>query len=265
MSKPETLINLAAIALASSFVVINQLPKLQRQTDSNTAAASQLAVKQEQAKLAAIARLPRSGFGFNNLIANWAFLSFLQYFGDDQARVSHGTGYGLSGAYFDQIIGRDPRFLSSYIYLTSSVSIFAGQPQKSVDLISYGTNFLQPELQPLAYNAWRYKGTDQLLFLGQTLAASKSFLTAAEWAERANLAATSLPEVKGAAEVSRQTAAFLATNPDSRSARINGWVLVLSNAADQKTRAVAIAELDKLGMVVEFNQDRGFSLKSKSE
>ncbi|MDX1976805.1 MAG: hypothetical protein SFT94_03950 [Pseudanabaenaceae cyanobacterium bins.68] len=260
----RTLINLAAIALSGIYVVSSQLPKLRQQTNNDPRAAAELAVKQEQARLAAIARLPQSGFGFNNLIANWAFLSFLQYFGDDQARGTHGTGYGLSAAYFDQIIRRDPRFLSSYIYLSSSVSIFAGQPQKSVDLIKYGSQFLQPELQPLAYTVWRFKGIDQLLFLGDTAAARQSFLTAAEWAERATFRGDELPGIENAAARSRETAAFLATNPDSRSARINGWALVLSSAADQKTRAVAIAELDKLGIRVEFNQDGNFSLKSKS-
>ena len=33
-------------------------------------------------------------FGFDNLIADWTFLKFLQYFGDDEARDV--TGYDLA-------------------------------------------------------------------------------------------------------------------------------------------------------------------------
>jgi hypothetical protein len=257
------LINLAAIVLFAAIALALQFPKLNQKVSGQSAVSDRLLVKQEETRLNATSNLPKRGFGYNNLIANWTFLSFLQYFGDDVARVRHQTGYSLSPKYFQIIINRDPRFLSSYIYLSTSVSIFAAQPQLTVDLINNGVKYLSPELNPLSYTAWRRKGTDEMLFLGQPLAASKSFSTAAEWADRAKFVGNELPETKLVAESSRQTAAFLRSNPNSRAARINGWAFILSSAIDRKTTEIAVIELDRLGITVNFRQDGSFGLIKK--
>ena len=47
-------------------------------------------------------------FGFDNLIADWYFLGFLQYFGDQEIRQE--TGYQVSPDFFRIILDRDPRF-----------------------------------------------------------------------------------------------------------------------------------------------------------
>jgi hypothetical protein len=258
-----SLINLVAIILFGAVALALQFPKLNQKISGQSVEGDQVLAKQEEARLNATSLIPKRGFGFNNLIANWTFLSFLQYFGDDVARTQNKTGYVLSPKYFQIIINRDPRFLSSYIYLSTSVSIFAAQPQMSVDLISYGVKFLSPESQPYSYTVWRRKGTDQMLFLGETLPASKSFLTAAEWVDRAKFVGDVLPETKMVAESSRQTAAYLQTNPNSKAARINGWGLILSSAIDRKTADIAVAELDKLGITVKFTEDGRFSMIKK--
>jgi hypothetical protein len=46
---------------------------------------------------------------------------------------------------------------------------------------------------------------------------------------------------------SRQTAQFLATNPDSRRARVGAWYNILTNAIDDRTRQFAAKQIQALG------------------
>ncbi|NJL40834.1 MAG: hypothetical protein HC899_31925 [Leptolyngbyaceae cyanobacterium SM1_4_3] len=101
---------------------------------------------------------------------------------------------------------------------------------------------LSPRVPDKAFFVWRYKGTDELLFLGDSQAAQRSFETAAEWAS-----IYSDPESQAAAQVSQQTAEYLASNPESRSAQIAAWVMVLGNAFDDNTRRYAISQIEALG------------------
>jgi hypothetical protein len=71
-------------------------------------------------------------FGYNNIIANWVYLNFVQYFGDDEVRAK--TGYSLSPEYFEVILGRDPRFIPAYLSLSTSTSMYAGMPERSIKL-----------------------------------------------------------------------------------------------------------------------------------
>jgi hypothetical protein len=249
-----------AIALLGATVVGLQIPKLKQKLTGQSAESDRQWVVQEGAKLKAMKLIPARGFGFNNLISSWTFLSFLQYFGDDIARAKHRTGYSLSPDYFGIIINRDPRFINSYIYLSTSVTIFAAQPKQAVEFFGIGLKALVPEIQNQAYTVWRRKAVDQLLFLGDTPAARQSYLKTAEWAERAKFNAVDLAETKIIAQVSRQTADFLSRNPDSKAARINGWSYILGTAVDRKTAELAIAELNKLGIEVEAKENGQFGI-----
>lgn len=208
-----------------------------------TATEAQAQANRTQANLALVQKMP--ALGFNNLIADWSFLQFLQYFGDEPAR-SH-TGYRLSPEFFEIIVNRDPRFTQVYPFLSSSVSLYAGQPEKSVALMAQGLKSLSPDA-PQAYYLWRYKATDELLFLGQPQAARQSYLKAAEWAR-----ASSDPGSDQVAVISEKTAEFLAKNPNSKQAQVNAWLMVLSNAPDQPTRELAISRIQQLGGQVSIN------------
>ena len=186
------------------------------------------------------------------MIANFTFLQFLQYFGDDMARNNFQTGYSLSPLYFANIIDRDPRFLSSYLYMSSSVSMFAGLPKDAIDLYSKGLKSLNPDQQPSAYTVWRYKATDQLLFLGDGKGARDSYLQAAAWGDRASLSGKKLVEdPKLVAEFSRQSAKWLEEDRDLTKAQIAAWSMVLKNVVDKKTFQIIAQEVDKLGMKIE--------------
>jgi hypothetical protein len=205
-----------------------------------------------QSNLDLLFKLPK--LGFENLIANGSFLSFIQYFGDDVARQS--TGYSVTPSFFKVIVSRDPLFLGMYPYLSSSVSLFAGQPQQTVSLLEQGLRSIPPQLQPDAYFLWQSKGTDELLFLGRNSAAQASYEKAAEWASR-----SSDPQIQSIAKRSRQTAQFLAANPDSRQARVASWFNILTNAIDDSTRQFAVQQITALGGKVSVTEQGALQVK----
>lgn len=232
------------VILFSIIAIIGlQLPQLNQIINkSKTASIEELRreVAAEKIRLDLIQKIP--DLGFSNLIADWTLLSFLQYFGDDVARDR--TGFELSPNYFEIIVDRDPHFLKSYLFLSTSISLFAGEPEKAIALMAKGLKSLTPE-QPGAYYVWRYKGTDELLFLGDSKKAERSFAKAAEWARE-----FSDPESQNIAELSRKTAEFLADDPDLNSAQERAWAMVLVNSlntGDERTQKRIIERIEAQG------------------
>ncbi len=223
-------------------ICLLQVPQLNKLTaKSKTASLKELKkeVEAEKLRLQMLQKVP--DFGFDNIFADWVFLGFTQYFGDDSARQL--TGYALSPDYFEIIVDRDPRFREAYLFLSASSSLYAAMPERAVALMEKGLKFLKPQDPPQSYYIWRYKGTDELLFLGNTQAARKSFEKAGEWAS-----VYSDPESKIIAEISRQTSEYLARNPNSKIAQVNAWLMVLTNPIiDKQTRQIAISRIEGLG------------------
>lgn len=203
-------------------------------------------IQQEELQLNILQQMP--SFSYDNLIANWAYLKFLQYFGDDEVRER--TGYSLSPEYFEVILKRDPKFLTAYLSLSSSTSIYAAMPERTIALMEEGLKSLSPKVPEKSYYIWRYKGIDELLFLGNAQAAQKSFETAANWASEYKDEESQL-----VAFTSQKTAEFLSRNPDSKYAQIATWAMVLGNPVDQQTRKRAIIAIEKLGGEVITNPD----------
>ena len=231
---PTIIITIVAIASLQ----LPQLNRLTKRDETTSPKALQQAVDKENLRLNLLQKTPT--FGFNNLVANWTFLNFLQYFGDDEARKV--TGYNLNPKYFEIIINRDPRFLGAYISLSNSISMYAAMPEKSVALMTQGLKSMSPQFPPQSYYVWRYKAIDELLFLGDAQAARQSFEKAAEWAS-----AYSDQESKNVANISRKTAAFLARNPKSKTAQVAAWTMILSNTTDPRTQKIAIDRIEALG------------------
>jgi hypothetical protein len=195
--------------------------------------------KQTQASLQLLSKLPT--FGFDNLVSDWSFLNFLQYFGDDQARPQ--TKYRITPDFFRVIVDRDPRFLAIYPYLSASVSLYGGQPAQSVRLLQQGIKSIPPSMQAEAYFLWHAKATDELLYLDRTQDARRSYEMAASWASQSND-----PQMQDISQRSRQTALFLSSNPDSRRARVGAWYGILSNdLIDAPNRQYAANQIKALG------------------
>lgn len=246
-------------ALCIGAIVVLQLPLLKKLTNkaqTDSVADINKELESEKIRLTVLQKLP--SFGFRNVIADWTFINFAPYFGDDEARAK--TGYSLSPEYFEVIINRDPYFLDAYRFLSSSTTLYAGMPERTVTIMEKGLKSLSPQVPKNSYYIWRYKGTDELLFLGDSQAAKQSFETAAKWADT-----YSDKDSKYIAQLSYQTAQFLAENPNSKSAQVNAWSLVLNNAFDNRVRKIAISRIQALGGKVSITPDGQLKVQPPKE
>ncbi|BBD69940.1 hypothetical protein NIES4072_27240 [Nostoc commune NIES-4072] len=218
-----------------------QFPQLQKLINSNRSESLETLEKEirsEDIRLNFLKTMP--SFGYDNFIADLVYLNFLQYFGDDEVRDK--TGYSLSPKYFEIILERDPRFLAAYRSLSISTSLYAAMPERAIALSEKGLKSLSPSVPEKSYYVWRYKGVDELLFLGNAKAAEQSFATAANWASN-----FSDSESQMIAHTSQKTAEFLSRNPNSKYAQIATWAIVLNNQVDERTQKRAIKEIEALG------------------
>jgi len=197
----------------------------------------------EKTQLNTLTQAPTSGF--DNLIADWAYYRFLQYFGDKPARRE--TGYSLLPEYLEVIAKKDPRFVEAFRYLAPVSSIYAGRPQETVRWLELALEDLSPQIS-LSYLVWVHKAHDELLFLGDAAAASHSYQMAANWASTSDS-----PIRQRSAQNLQQAAEFLAKNPDSSLSRIASWGMVLRHTADPEIQQVAIEEIEQLGGTVNIN------------
>lgn len=196
------------------------------------------ATEQEKLRLQLLKQSP--SFGFDNLLGDWVFLNFLQYYGDDEARSK--TGVGLSPEYFDIITRRDPRFTAAYIFLSGSVSHQLGKPDLAIAMMKRGTDALSPKFDEEAFQVWRFKALDQLLLLGDTPGAIQSFDKAADWTRE-----TSYAEIE---PILRGTADYLRSEPNSKPVRVMAWGSVYEQAiatGDKQTATRAKQEILALG------------------
>lgn len=213
------------------------------------------AEQQESIRLQMLKQTPT--FGFDNVIADWTFLNFLQYYGDTPVREK--TGYSLSPEYFDIITLRDPRFVDMYLFLSGTVSYQLGKPELAIQLMDRGTTALSPQIHPKAFQVWRFKGLDQLLLLGDAPGSIKSHEMAAEW-------------VKGTPDadlepIFRQIVDFLRKDPNSVPVRLQSWATIYSQAVqvkDKQTQLRAQQEVEKLGWELQII-DGQLKLKEKAK
>ncbi len=190
-------------------------------------------------------------FGFNNLLADWVFLSFIQYFGDTKAREA--TNYELCPIYFGVVINQDPRFADAVNYLDVCTSIFAGYPKESIGYMQKSLSAMKPKMKAVTlrpYYIWRSLGIAQLLFLGQPLLAAESYKTAIQWAKFYDD-----PMSQQFINNTQQSVDFLKTNPDSRLAQIGAWASILSNNPDERMLKRVTKEVEALGGKVEISAD----------
>lgn len=244
--KPTILI--LALGGAVSALQIPQLNATAQKVPADQQAAQLTA---QAANLKLLKMVPAAGF--DNVLADWTFLQFLQYFGDDDARAA--TDYALSPDFFDAALTHDPYYRYFYLFLSGSSTGYAGMPEKTVSIMEQGLKHLGPQQPADSYYIWRYKGTDELLFLGDGKAAQQSYATAADWASQ-----SSYPGAQQTAQVSQQTAQYLASNPTSKLAQINAWASILTTALDEATQQRAVEHIRDLGGDVIVGEDGGIRI-----
>ncbi len=232
---------LAVLIFGFTGIAYLQQSKLKPQENPTTKAEYLQQEKLEKLQLDFLKVFP--ALGFENVLADWIYLRFIQYFGDGEAREN--TGYSLSPDYFTAVVDRDPKFVDAHLKLAASTSIFAGEPQITIQLLDKSLQSVPVKLVSASYRPyylWVYKGIDELLFLGDTEAAKKSYITASQWAKTYDDSAS-----QGLAERTQATAQFLAKNPRSIIAQIGAWSMVLSSTSDTKTQQRALIEIKGLG------------------
>jgi tetratricopeptide (TPR) repeat protein len=223
-----------------------QLATLKHQTKSLSKADLQREEAKTRVQLALVKALP--SFGFKNIVADWYFIDFLQYFGDGEVRSQ--AGYGAAVDYFDVILDRDPWFIMGYYYLSNTASLYAGQPDRSVEIMDRGLKSFSPLVPDRGYYVWRMKAVDELLFLDKVPEAKQSMLMAAGWARQ-----NPDEESQRVAQISQATASHLARNPNSKQAQFDAWNMVLSSAVDETAIKRAIAAIRSLGGKVTIGVD----------
>ena len=204
----------------------------------------------ENAQVELLKNMP--AFGFDNMLANWAMLQFIQYYGDGDARRE--TGYGLSPDFMEIVTKNDPKFVRAYLMMSVASSLNAGKPERTIEIMNKGLAKLSPDVTD-AYFVWLYKGVDELLFLGDIPAAKKSNQMAADWAK---IAGNEFIE-----KSARGTVKFLETNPDSRAPRVGAWMLVWINSQDEETRKLAKENIEKLGGKLVINNNQVMAIPPK--
>jgi hypothetical protein len=255
---PTLFVQVGCILGAFAVVVYLQTPQLAslKQRKSLTKAVLGQQEAQLKAQLSIAKTLPT--FGFDNLVADWHFIDFIQYFGDTEVRAK--AGYGASMEYFEAMLDRDPRFLYAYFYLSSTGSLYAGQPEKSVSLMNSGLKSLSPKVPDRGYYIWRLKAVDELLFLGKIPDARNSMLTAANWARQ-----SSTTEGQNVARLSQGTAAYLARNPNSKQAQFDAWNMVLGAAVDDFVIKRAIVGIRSTGGKVTISPSGEFKVEAPAK
>ncbi len=251
-SKLKIALWLGSVGLSCLSLQWSALKSLTADIENQSVQQEQIALKVKKSELLALSKMPAVGFG--NLVANWTFLDFLQYFGDEKTQATE--GYELAASYFEPIVAHDPYYRQFYLFLSGSSSAYAATPQETISLMDKGLAKLSPNEPADSYYVWRYKGVDELLFLGDGQAAQKSFETAANWAEASQDPASEL-----FAQLSSQTAQYLSSNPNSEAAQINAWSSVLTTALDNATRERAVAQIQALGGDVVFSEDGGIKIE----
>lgn len=209
----------------------------------------------EKLQLDIFNNIPSLGYG--NIIADWLYLQFIQYFGDSSARET--IGYSLSDEYFLAIAERDPRFVDAFTKLDSAAAIFAGEPQNAVKALEKSLETIPIKLRATViqpYYLWINKGIDELLFLGDAESAHHSYTMAAKWAEEYNT-----PESLRTAQRMRGTAKFLEDNPGSKISQIGAWTMVLSSTNDQRTQTRALQEIQALGGEITVAPDGNLNIR----
>ncbi|MGV2831470.1 hypothetical protein [Myxosarcina sp. GI1(2024)] len=246
VSNPIKLISSLLLSAAlSSGIVLLQKPRVDLENKFTNEDYQRLE-EREKATASLLKQLP--SFGYDNLIADWAYLKFLVYFGDTEARDI--TGYAATPDYFETVVKNDPRFIKAYFPMSPATSVFAGRPELSTNLIEKGLQKITPQTSPDSYFLWIYKAVDEVLFLGDSQAAKNSYEMAAKWADIVND-----DRSKAVGNRAKVMAKFLKDKPNSIEAQIGSWFQLLTNARDKATRQKAINNIEALGGEITITPD----------
>lgn len=176
--------------------------------------------------------------GFRNLLADWYWLQYVQYFGDSDGRRS--SGYGYAAAYLELITALNPQFLFAYTQANHAVAEAMGEPERAVRFLEAGAR-----RNPGRPDALAMPGTWYLY----RLAGSVVFRHFRDYRRAGELFARAASEPGAPAVMKENAAAFFAAAND-RERAIGLWLEFLRLAPTEAMRAEARRHLGELGVDV---------------
>ena len=226
------------LSAVSPFIVLAGIVVLQAQEYKKSVRklnrADFLAQEQEQARLVNWQQHSPS-LGFDNLKANWSYLDFVQYFGDESARET--IGYQLVPEYFETLTAIDPRFTQAYLNLSVANSMYAGNPETTIALMEEVLDSVDPESENAAY-LWTSKGLDELLFMGDKQAAIASYKMAAKWSKNQSASRRNGLTIKDL-----ETGLKEATEINLKQAQVRAWSSVLVHIRDNDRQREILSKI----------------------
>jgi tetratricopeptide (TPR) repeat protein len=190
----------------------------------------------EDATLDTFAKLP--DFGNRNLIADFLWLRFTQYFGDTPLRVK--SGYGLSYKYLKTVTDKDPHFENAYRVANLAVAYRMGRPDLADALLAKGI-----QQNPDSYLLWQTRGFLHFLYTGD--------ITKAVYCFRKN---AGLAVAVGGNRLQHWGNYWLAMSRYLEASKSNVWTRrqiwseVYATSVDESTKALALNQLDALGVLL---------------
>lgn len=189
--------------------------------------------------------------GFDKLIADCYWLSFISYYGDTEARLK--DNYALADDYLELITCLDPDFVQPYWFAAFCVGNDQKNPQRAAEILERGISANQ--------NNWYLPfiaGFNQYMFAKNELGAAKYYRQASkypgapDWLERqAKILEAKIPST--IKEINTWTDVYQSVSEEGLRQRakeklIGLWMSVYSKSPSEEIRKRARAELSALGV-----------------
>lgn len=177
-------------------------------------------------------------FGGQNLLADFLWLRFVQYFGDTEVREK--TGYGLNFEYLQAITDRNPQFENAYLIANLAVAAKMGRTDLAEQLLLKGIQH-----DPDSYYLWQYRGFLHFMYTGDVKKAAYSFR------QNAGLAVAQEGNAKQHwGNYWLLMAKSLETFPPTPWLRRSVWQEIYFDNANKETQAHALKQLKTLGVIL---------------
>ncbi|AGY56329.1 hypothetical protein [Gloeobacter kilaueensis] len=226
--------SLGLLLVACSF----GLAVLWLQRPSLTPTSDRVAGINQPTRLPAPFVLHSRAFGWRNLLADWLWLQYVQYFGDVAARKK--SGYGLSAEYIQAITALDPAFIFAATQANYAVAEQMGAPKEAIAILTAAAKRNPGRADALgmpgSWYLWRLAGSVAFRHLGH-------YRQAAAYFERA-------AREPGAPAVMRDNAAAFYNASNDRERAIQLWREFYVSAPTAQLRAEGRRRLAALGVEV---------------
>lgn len=192
--------------------------------------------------------------GFDKLLADCYWLSFIGYYGDSEARKR--DRYALADRYLDLITSLDPQFVQPYWFAAFCVGNDQKNPKKAAEILDKGIAANQ--------NNWYLPfiaGFNQYMFAKNELGAAKYYRQASkypgapDWLERqAKILEAKIPST--VKEINTWTDVYYSVEEEglkqrAREKLIRLWLDVYKRSPSEKIRSRAVESLGQLGINVD--------------